>query len=626
MLNKRDFLHLLILFACAALLLSPVLCTGKTFFLRDLTSLFHPWRTFAAETMQAGRIPLWDPYAYCGMPLLANWQSAILYPFTILFYLFPFAAALKAFGLLHFFLAGLFAYLFGKKNGLNRPGALGLALVFAFNGYMVTRSEFLSHFSVDAWTFALLLLIDAPLLLALALSISFMAGHQVFLLQVVIVAAYWLSGGSKRPEGASPRSMAVAFLCMTALSAVQLLPTAELAGLSSRVRQGVDAAFALTNALKFSDLARFVSPVFPSSIPPITGEKLPWPTTFHVGFIAFAVALLALARDRTSRHKGFAVFLAVTGLIFALGAGTPVYPWLYDHLPVLHLMRYPAQYLLLTVAGTAILAGAGFARFGYAAVFLCAVEVLVSGFAFQATAPDSFFTVRPPTVKMLSAEAGRDRFILSPGTEAQRYIRGADIPGAWQTARSYLYGLTCLPYHLRNAYGSGEPLVPASVEAMVNAAYERPDPQSALPYFDALGVRNLLARTPFPDATGYQLASTEPLARYRLRSPSGMLVLSGTSRVLADDRVPGRTRFVIHSKEEQTVTWKETSCPGWELYVNGARTGYTAGGTFRQWRVGPGISHTVELYRPLSFRIGLLITLAAAVFLLICGIMRMGII
>jgi|AGTN01.2.fsa_nt_gi hypothetical protein len=81
--------------------------------------------------------------------------------------------------------------------------------------------------------------------------------------------------------------------------------------------------------------------------------------------------------------------------------------------------------------------------------------------------------------------------------------------------------MTSLPYHLRNAYGSGEPLVPASTQIMVNAAYEKPDPQTALPYFDALGVRALVSRNPLKNDAGYILISSGPPAVYGLRSPSG---------------------------------------------------------------------------------------------------------
>jgi hypothetical protein len=41
---------------------------------------FYPWREFAMSEFAQGRFPLWNPYNGAGAPLLANYQSALLYP------------------------------------------------------------------------------------------------------------------------------------------------------------------------------------------------------------------------------------------------------------------------------------------------------------------------------------------------------------------------------------------------------------------------------------------------------------------------------------------------------------------------------------------------------------------
>ena len=141
MINRKGFVPVAFLSLLTAALFFPNIFLGKTFFLRDITYIFHPWKAFASEVLQSGRMPLWNPYAYCGMPFLANWQSAVFYPFSLFFYFFHFPAALKLFHFTHIFLAGLFAYLFGRKQGLSAPSAAAIMLVFAFNGYIVTRSD-----------------------------------------------------------------------------------------------------------------------------------------------------------------------------------------------------------------------------------------------------------------------------------------------------------------------------------------------------------------------------------------------------------------------------------------------------------------------------------------------------
>src|SRR5687767_6587681 len=49
---------------------------------------FYPWREFAMSEFAQGRFPLWNPYNGAGAPLLANYQSALLYPPHVLYWLF----------------------------------------------------------------------------------------------------------------------------------------------------------------------------------------------------------------------------------------------------------------------------------------------------------------------------------------------------------------------------------------------------------------------------------------------------------------------------------------------------------------------------------------------------------
>ena len=57
--------------------------------LSDYVFVFRPWREFALAALRDGRIPLWIPYNSAGAPFLANAESAVLYPFNLLFLLLP---------------------------------------------------------------------------------------------------------------------------------------------------------------------------------------------------------------------------------------------------------------------------------------------------------------------------------------------------------------------------------------------------------------------------------------------------------------------------------------------------------------------------------------------------------
>ncbi|HET7010735.1 MAG TPA: hypothetical protein VFI11_08175, partial [Anaerolineales bacterium] len=62
------------------LLLGPMLVRGEVLFWGTPLLQFYPWHSFAVEAIRQGHVPLWNPYVGMGAPLLANLQSALLYP------------------------------------------------------------------------------------------------------------------------------------------------------------------------------------------------------------------------------------------------------------------------------------------------------------------------------------------------------------------------------------------------------------------------------------------------------------------------------------------------------------------------------------------------------------------
>jgi len=47
--------------------------------LGDVTQVFHPWALWSGREARAGRVPLWNPYAYTGAPFFSNPQTACLF-------------------------------------------------------------------------------------------------------------------------------------------------------------------------------------------------------------------------------------------------------------------------------------------------------------------------------------------------------------------------------------------------------------------------------------------------------------------------------------------------------------------------------------------------------------------
>src|SRR5258708_10519518 len=90
---------------------------------------YYSWRYYARERIRAGEMPLWNPYELSGNVLLANSQSAVLYPPNILLYMLPLWQGINVVTALHTFLTGFFMFFLLRVLVLRPPPALTGALV-----------------------------------------------------------------------------------------------------------------------------------------------------------------------------------------------------------------------------------------------------------------------------------------------------------------------------------------------------------------------------------------------------------------------------------------------------------------------------------------------------------------
>ena len=150
--KPTDFLAGLALFFASLLFFVDLF--GKRYLLteRDLGPYFIPPRFFWVESLTNGDFPLWNPYQFSGHPFFANPQHAILYPFNGLFFLLPFDVAFNGIIILHFFMGGLFTYLFLKDLKVNSTGALVSGLIFMLSGYLLSVHSLLTILLSSVWT------------------------------------------------------------------------------------------------------------------------------------------------------------------------------------------------------------------------------------------------------------------------------------------------------------------------------------------------------------------------------------------------------------------------------------------------------------------------------------------
>lgn len=103
----------------------------------DAVTQMQPWLMFNRAELAEGRFPLWNPHNGAGCPHFANYQSAVVSPFSVPFYVLGFKAALLASAALKLLSLALFTYLFLRRLGLAHAAALLGGAAFAFAGHNV---------------------------------------------------------------------------------------------------------------------------------------------------------------------------------------------------------------------------------------------------------------------------------------------------------------------------------------------------------------------------------------------------------------------------------------------------------------------------------------------------------
>lgn len=340
----------------------------------DLFTYFYPYWAEAARAFRAGRLPLWNPYLFMGVPFLANSQAGVLYPLNWpLWLLLPAHRALHWSALLHLGLAGAGAYLYARRLlGLGHLGAWAAGAAFALGNYLGAQIEHINQLQTLAWLPWALLLEERLFIppaagfprralggLALVIGLILLAGHA----QSAFIALLGMGTVALIPRAGVPIRRRLILLAGTmalggALAAAQLLPTAELARLSVR-RGGLPFLERLSFSLSPVYLARALLPGYGRPVEPENIE--------YVAAIGVTGLLLALSSLR-SRHPARPVplLLVFLGLFLALGLYNPLYLLLARFVPGFAHFRAPARWLALWALGAALMAGAGMDSLGRA--------------------------------------------------------------------------------------------------------------------------------------------------------------------------------------------------------------------------------------------------------------------
>ncbi len=362
----------------ALLVLFYRLLLGEVFFWGLPSLQFTPWRELAIALLRDDQLPLWNTLSGAGAPLLANYQSALLYPLSWPSFVLPTAWTMSVTAALHLFIAGWGMWAFTGAIGANGLGRAVSALAFGLTGYLVARAGTYPMVSAAAWLPWLMWAAhglfglrrsQATLWLGVFTALLMLAGHaQIAWYSLLLTGLYALFLAAKQREGRPLLWAALSVVLGAAVAALQLVPTAELLRLSQR-GGGVDVDFAYNFSYAPVRALNLAAPLAfggPGDGSYYTNGAF-FEDAIYVGFLPLIAALVAVfkwpwrrrSHDPLAAYVPFFAVIIIAAVVLAFGKYTPVFPFLYEHVPTFNLFQAPVRWHLWTAFGLAALSAIG---------------------------------------------------------------------------------------------------------------------------------------------------------------------------------------------------------------------------------------------------------------------------
>ena len=367
---KRLPLFITILFVIIVMLFFPILRSpGKGVGnFGDIYLHYYPLKHLVKEQLIAGKMPLWNPYIFAGEPLMANPQSAVAYPFSILFDIFPLATGFTLFFMIHLLLGGIGMYLLLAHTRLSATACIVGALSYACSSFLISKTAaghpvalsgyiWLPFIVLGVLRIKTSLLSAESCLFVMSLSYQVLSGHTFpVYISLIVLAMMLVSYKRSHLKETMVLCGAVFLLC-----AFQLLQTFELSRL---IERGNWIQLAQQYSLSIKDFITVVMPnffgnsidgtyIFPDH-PSYYFEK----NTLYFGLIAFLLSMMGLFNSLRRRAWGLPGLLLL-GIILGLGFHTALYRLLYIAVPGIDFLRVPARFMAIGIFSLVILAAQG---------------------------------------------------------------------------------------------------------------------------------------------------------------------------------------------------------------------------------------------------------------------------
>ncbi len=320
---------------------------------------------------------LWNPYLFCGIPLVGDPQCQLFYPPAALLSVLPWAAGINWSFLLHVLLAGAGMWMLLRYLKLSRGACVFGALSLMFGAHVFLRifAGHLGTLNAFAWMPLVFLFaqkyIDEGRFRDAVISgtlwgIQILAGNpQYSYYTFLAVAAYSFFNPAveKHSRGIMLRRAVLCLVSVAAvgacLAAVRILPAWEFFSLSARSSLG--RSFVSSWALPPENLLTCLIPeAFGNMFSfPYWGKYRLWEMCVYWGVLPLLLGLLACGKSGNKQARFFTL-LAVLSLFCAVAAGTPWARYLCALLPGFGKFRGHSKFVVLAGFSVSALSAYGY--------------------------------------------------------------------------------------------------------------------------------------------------------------------------------------------------------------------------------------------------------------------------
>lgn len=612
----------------------------------DVYSYSLPQKTFLADRLQAGEIPLWNPLVGQGYPVLGESQTGAVYPLHWLAYgLLKLPTAWNVILIVHYIMAFLAMIWCGRQLGLKTAGAILAAVVYvygwfpprAFLDWAILGGVYLPW--VIGCTAAWFSTGKRGYLLGLSISLGLqlLGGHyQIAFLTWLLWGAYagwkWWSSRSRSADGTSTSTktigwLAIAFGLGVGLGAVQLLPTWELKTRSQRADVGGqhDPGYGHIPPLYLSQVVLPWVWYDPAVDQDAALNKLTWlaypsgtnrvEAYLYFGLLPFALAMMQFVSGlRTPTERRATLFwltIVLLSVIYATGWLIPIL----QSVPGFNFFRGPGRAGLITTFAIAILAGQGLERFctraspQWSSRFVTVVLLITVAdlWWFPRTVSYAVVVSNPPI--RFRDESPIRQALLQESQPVRLYAPGQNLPT--------LLGVSAVPVYL--GLGPSEYFDPHYQLPKVDPDDFHAYSEARVDWLRAAGVTHILSFEPL-ERRGWPVdfisggfdpllnpawgRFQEPIYLYRLqRAPGRVSWVDADNSATAEitSYSPHRVEIAADSASGGLLVLKDLNFPGWQAWVDGTSVAVTPyGGMFRGVNLPAGAHQVVWCYRPRS--------------------------